>query len=199
MQQVKGGVQAAGEAIKGAAGAAQGYRGGGSSGAVPGGGGAAKPSGARHPAGRGAGPAATNLDDSSFHDKELSFVEPVYATRTAIHPAPQRELPQASAGAGRGAAAAMTAQPQITPPCLTRWIDNCVVFCMAAPPQKTMPAYMAKARASGCAASMVLVPPPGQTAFCMHARRLRAASLQCALQRPLYLFAASCRRRWWIP
>jgi hypothetical protein len=29
--------------------------------------------------------------EAAFHDEELSFIEPVYATKTAIHPAPRDE------------------------------------------------------------------------------------------------------------
>ncbi|PRW60590.1 Glutamate decarboxylase [Chlorella sorokiniana] len=91
MQQAKGAVHAAGEALKGTA-ATGPYKGGGSAraGSPAAGSGAAKPSGR---SGRGSGTGIQSADES-YHDEELSFIEPVYATRTAIHPAPQRELLQ---------------------------------------------------------------------------------------------------------
>lgn len=94
MQQVKGAVQAAGEAIKGVSATGQAYKGGGS---VRAGSSAAGGSHAgKKPSGSGGGGSAAG--DESFHDEELSFIEPVFATRTAIHPAPQHELPQVRGG-----------------------------------------------------------------------------------------------------
>ncbi len=88
MQQVKGAAQAVGQALQGAG--KQPYKGGGSAraGPAPGGTGA----GQTTKSGGGGGCKDTTVE--SYHDEELSFIEPVFATRTAIHPAPQRELPQ---------------------------------------------------------------------------------------------------------
>lgn len=50
------------------------------------------------PGASGGGPAAGGAGaeggDESYGDEELSFIEPVYATRTAIHALPRREIPQ---------------------------------------------------------------------------------------------------------
>lgn len=155
MQQVKGAVQAAGEALKGASATGQAYKGGGSARA-----GSSAAGGARGgEKSSGAGGGAGNSGDESFHDEELSFIEPVFATRTAIHPAPQRELPQVR---GEGLLEAAWGRRESGLVDRAGWL---LLWCLLlkaaagiAPLQKTMPAYMAKVRAPAGAAPSPCVP-----------------------------------------
>ncbi|EFN59728.1 hypothetical protein CHLNCDRAFT_133312 [Chlorella variabilis] len=42
----------------------------------------------------GGGPQGAQEERQCYEDEELSFIEPVYATRTAMHPAPKHEMPR---------------------------------------------------------------------------------------------------------
>lgn len=194
MQQVKGSVQAAGEALKGAPGAGQAYRGGGTLRAaapVPGGSGGGGGAGARD---------STNTGEDSYKDEELSFIEPVYATRTAIHPAPQRELPQVSCrrrrrwlpGDGGRRPAALRPSwraQQMHRPAGGSLISSAPPCCL----QKTMPAYMAKVRkASSCAGAGQQ--PHGCMLPCADPAGGAASHLSCVLL-PCHRRKGSCCSR----
>lgn len=92
----------------------------------------------------GGGPQGAQEERQCYEDEELSFIEPVYATRTAMHPAPKHEYvpnpgllqacPQALAGLGEVAPQLPACQPCCMPSAVRRRM-----------PRRTMPAYMAKA------------------------------------------------------